>query len=195
MRAARDTQIYFIDGYTTKGRRFLGERPLGEISMLVSACREIVSATSAVLCGFLFALRTYLCERLSSSSFRPLLLFLFSPSFSSSSSSLSHTIIAVDALLLRNAPNDPLRPINLSQITVATRPTENFFRTAKASIKVYFDSCEKGNTFTPPIFALSNLSRSVWRHEICEKTTSLPYKRRLITIITFTSSIAINITK
>lgn len=47
------------------------ERPLGEISMLVSACRKIVSATSAVLCGFLFALRTYLCER-PSSSFRPL---------------------------------------------------------------------------------------------------------------------------
>lgn len=56
------------------------ERPLGEISMLVSACRKIVSATSAVLCGFLFALRTYLCEH-PSSSFRPLLLFshLFLP--------------------------------------------------------------------------------------------------------------------
>lgn len=51
------------------------KRPLGEISMLVSACRKIVSATSAVLCGFLFALRTYLCER-PSSSFRSFLLFL-----------------------------------------------------------------------------------------------------------------------
>lgn len=38
-------------------------RPLGEISMLVSACRKIVSAATAVLCEFLFALRTYLCER------------------------------------------------------------------------------------------------------------------------------------
>lgn len=51
------------------------ERLLGEISMLVSACRKIVSATSAVLCGFLFALRTYLCE-CPSSSFRPLFLLL-----------------------------------------------------------------------------------------------------------------------
>lgn len=65
----------------TKGHRFLGGRPLGEISMLVSACRKIVSATSAVLCGFLFALRAYLCER-SSCSFRSLLLPSASSSFS-----------------------------------------------------------------------------------------------------------------
>lgn len=131
--------------------------------MLVSACRKIVSATSAVLCGFLFALRTYLCERLSSSSFRPLLLsfhrsFLFffpssptlvSSSPFSSSSSLSHAIIAVDALLLRNAPNDPLQPINLSQIAVATCSPENLFRTVKANSnvnRVYFDSWDGGNS-------------------------------------------------
>jgi len=41
--------------------------------MLVSACRKIVSATSrGGLCGFLFALREYLCDRFYSS-FRPLL--------------------------------------------------------------------------------------------------------------------------
>lgn len=132
--------------------------------MLVSACRKIVSATSAVLCGFLFALRAYLCERLSSSSFRPLhpsfrRSFLFSlpssptlVSFSpfSSSSSLSRAIIAVDALLLRNAPNDPLQPINLSQIAVATCSSpEDLFRTVKANSnvnRVYFDSWGGGNS-------------------------------------------------
>lgn len=41
--------------------------------MLVSACRKIVSATSAVLCGFLFAY-VFMVRRSSSFSFRPLLL-------------------------------------------------------------------------------------------------------------------------
>lgn len=52
--------------YTKEGD-FLGRDSLGEISMLVSASRKIVSAASAALCGFLFTLRTYLCERPSSS--------------------------------------------------------------------------------------------------------------------------------
>lgn len=130
--------------------------PLGEISMLVSACRKIVSATSAVLCGFLFALRTYLCEPVSP----PLPLFLFPLSLSSSSLysssassfSPSHTVIAVDALLLRNAPNDPPRPINLTEIIVAIatrvigellpRPEAEFER------RSWFFYCERGNRYS-----------------------------------------------
>jgi len=78
-------RTYFIDGCNKRNCRSLEEKErererereregaLGEISMLVSACRKIVSATSrGGLCGFLFALREYLCDRFYSS-FRPLL--------------------------------------------------------------------------------------------------------------------------
>lgn len=93
------------------------ERLLGEISMLVSACRKIVSSASAVLCGFLFALRTYLCERPHPLSFLLRRHHRCRSSSRSSSSSCpsSSSFFAVsschnheDASLLRNASNDLL---------------------------------------------------------------------------------------
>lgn len=123
--------------------------------------------------------------------YRSFLFFLLSSptlvSFSpfSSSSSLSHAIIAVDALLLRNAPNDPLQPINLSQIAVATSSPENLFRTVKANSNVhgvYFDSWEGGNS-NELVFArirwyfnllrFNQFSQSVWRRRVREKIATL----------------------
>lgn len=126
--------------------------------MLVSACREIVSATSAVLCGvFVCVAYVFMCER-SSSSFRPFplhylllaFLILLFPFFS------YPVIIAGDYL---ENPNDLLRLINLrescwhdARISLSLS-LENFFSDkSHSNVQVYFCFCKKENFASLYIF-------------------------------------------
>lgn len=123
--------------------------------MLVSACRKIVSATSAVLCGFLFALRTYLCER-PSSSFRPVLLLSTSCLFLFFFFFFLFFLLYLfffpyhnrgECFYLGTLQMIRFGSINLQKVTVTTRVFGEFLLYAKlhSNVQIYFCASRRGN--------------------------------------------------